>query len=84
MIDTTIIVASFLIRAFENENPRNKAEIMEAKLLYTDNEPFNESWDDTYGEFEIGDYSYAASEILFNVDYRAYLTEHQANNDGEE
>ena len=42
LIDTTVIVASFLIKAFENENPRSKTETVEAELLYTDNESFNE------------------------------------------
>ena len=75
LIDTTVVVAVFLIRTFENENPRTKAESEESELRYTDNEPFNEFWDDLYGEFEMGDYSFPASEILFNVDYKAYKTE---------
>ncbi len=84
LIDTTVIVASFLIRAFENENPRAKTAPIETKLLYTDNEPFNDFWDDLYGEFEMGDYSFPASEILFNVDYKAYVSEHQAFSEGDE
>lgn len=75
LIDTTVIVASFLIRSFENENSRAKTEPVEAVLLYTDNEAFNDFWDDLYGEFTMGDYSFPASEILFNVDYLAYVTE---------
>lgn len=78
LIDTTVIVASFLISAFENENPRSKKETVETELLYTDNEQFNESWDDMYSEFEMGDYSFSASEIFFNVDLKAYMTELQA------
>jgi len=85
LIDTTIIVASFLIRTFENENPRNKTESAEVQLLYTDNESFNDFWDGLYGEYEMGNYySYPASEILFNVDYKAYLTECQAFSAGDE
>ena len=84
LIDTTVIVASFLIRTFENENPRSKTESAGTELLYTDNEPFNEFWDDAYGEFEMGNYSYPASEILFSVDYKAYMTEHQAFTEGDE
>ncbi len=84
LIDTTVIVVSFLIRTFENETPRSKTETVEAKLLYTDYEPFNEFWDDLYGEFEMGDYSFPASEILFNVDYNAYVTEHQVFKEGDE
>ena len=75
LIDTTIIIESFLIRAFENEVPRTPPKSAEPLALYTDNEDFNESWDDSYGEFEMGEYSYPASEILFNVDNKAYSTE---------
>lgn len=84
LIDTTVIVASFLIRTFENENPRSKTEPVETKLLYGDNEPFNDFWDELYSEFEMGDYSYPASEILFNVDYKAYETEQKAFSEGDE
>ena len=78
LIDSTIIVASFLIRAFENENPRLITEPIETKQLYTDNETFNEFWDDVHGEFEMGEYAYPASEILFHVDHNAYITEQKA------
>ena len=84
LIDTTVIVASFLIKTFENENPRIKTGTVETELFYTDNEPFNEFWDDLYGEFEMGDYSFPGSEILFNVDHNAYVTEHQAFTEGDE
>ena len=84
MIDTTVIVASFLIRTFENENPRIETETDESELLYTDNEPFNDFWDDMYDEYEMGGYSFPASEILFNVDYEAYETELKAFSEGDE
>ena len=77
LIDSTVIVACFLIRTFENENPRNKLPV-DAKTLYEESEDFNESWDETYGEFAMGDYSFPASEILYNVDYPAYVTEQKA------
>jgi len=32
----------------------------------------------------MGDYSYTASEILYNVDYTAYTTEMKAYNESEE
>lgn len=77
LIDSTIIVACFLIRAFENENPRiNETE--EIKLVYLENEEFNNNWDELYGDFEMGEYSYTASEILYNVDFPAYATEQKA------
>ena len=78
LIDTTEIVSSFLIRAFENEVPRVIAKAPEPEITYSENEDFNESWDDMYGEFEMGEYSYSASEILFNVDNKAYKTERKA------
>lgn len=77
LIDSTVIVACFLIRTFENDNPRN-ATVTEEKLQLSENEDFNNFWDDTYGEFEMGDYSYPASEILYSVDYPAYKTECKA------
>lgn len=78
LIDTTDIIASFLIRNFENENPRLTGGPSERKTLLTDNPDFNDSWDDTFGDFEMGDYSYSASEILFFTDNEAYLTELKA------
>lgn len=83
LIDATVIIAAFLIRSFENENPRGKPEAEEAKPLYPEFEEFNDYWDDLYGEFEMGSYSFPASEILFYVDYKAYLTEQQAFEEGE-
>ena len=78
LIDTTVTVASFLIRTFEQNNPRIAVEPADEKEVYTENEPFNESWDDLYGDFEMGRYSFPASEILFNVDYLAYKSELKA------
>ncbi|MCM2283702.1 MAG: abortive infection family protein [Desulfobacula sp.] len=75
LVDTTVIVAAFLIRAFENENPRITPLPEEEQPLYIANDSFNDFWDDLYGEFEMGDYSFPASEILFNVDIKAYQTE---------
>lgn len=72
LIDTTVIIAAFLIRNFENENPRVSTE---AAPLYVENSDFNEYWDSTFGEFEMGDASYPASEILYNLDIQVYLTE---------
>ncbi len=83
LIDTTVIIASFLIRNFENENPRITIGSLERKVLLIDNLDFNDFWDDIYNEFTMGDYSYTASEILYNVDYQAYLTEHKAFLEGE-
>jgi hypothetical protein len=78
LIDTTVIVASFLIRSFETENPRTAAASVDPSVAYADNEDFNEYWDELYGSFDMGDYSYTASEILFGVDSQAYETEQKA------
>jgi hypothetical protein len=81
LIDSTLVVAVFLIRAFEERNEvavLDDDEITKDILLkYDESEDFNEFWDDIYGEFEMGDYSYVASEILFGVDYKAYETEYE-------
>ena len=84
LIDSTVIVAVFLIRAFENENPRIKAAAVEAEPLYPEFEAFNDYWDDSFGEFEMGSYSFPASEVLFYVDTKAYMTEQQAFAEGED
>ena len=88
LIDSTLVVAVFLIRAFEE---RKDAAVWVASdkasedtlLKYDESENFNTFWDDAFGEFGMGDYSYAASEILFNVDYKAYETEYQAFKESE-
>lgn len=81
LIDSTVTVAILMIRAFEE---RKGLEAVPADLTaappslnYDDAEEFNAFWDETYGEFEMSDYSYPASEILFNVDYQAYETEYK-------
>ncbi len=78
LIDTVEILTCFLIRNFENENPRKKIETLEETLDYWEAEEFNEFWDDSFGEFEMGNYAYSASEILFNVDKQAYINEYNA------
>lgn len=81
LIDSTLVVAVFLIRSFEERHsdiapPRDA----EANITpdYEDNAAFNNYWDETFGEFAMGQYSYPASEILFNVDAQAYAAEHKA------
>ena len=66
------------------KTPAAKQKLQNLKLLYTDNEPFNDFWDDLHGEFEMGGYSFPASEILFNVDNKAYETEQKAFSEGDE
>lgn len=78
LMSTVEIVSCFLIRNFENENPRRPKETLEETLDYFEAEEFNEFWDEAFGEFEMGSYAYPASEILFNVDKQAYLNEYKA------
>lgn len=82
LIDSTLVVAVFMIRAFEERKDAivlaNAETAKEELLNYDELEYFNSYWDDAYGEFQMGDYSYTASEILFSVDYKAYETEYSA------
>ena len=82
LIASTLAVAVFLIRAFEERKDHEIATSNNAvevpPLDYGAAEDFNAFWDEAYGEFEMGDYSYPASEILFSVDSQAYETEHKA------
>jgi hypothetical protein len=72
LISSVDIIAYFLIRNFETENPRIH---IKKQITYSEQEDFNEYWDELYGEFNMGDYSYSASEILYYVDNEAYLYE---------
>lgn len=75
LIDSTLVVAVFLIRAFEI---KNETEIREKEnLAYEELTEFNDFWDDSYGEFEMGDYSFTASEVLYGLDLKAYETEYK-------
>ena len=82
LIDSTLVVAVFLIRAFEERNgdvtaPAAGAGAADAAPEYDDQEDFNSFWDDSFGEFSMGQYSYPASEILFRVDLQAYQAEYK-------
>lgn len=77
LIDTVETVSVFLIRNFESQQSRTANELLEDTLKYFEAEQFNESWDDSFGDFEMGIYSYSASEILFNVDKQAYVNEYK-------
>lgn len=81
LIDSTLVVAVFLIRSFEE---RSSDVVMPVDAAanntpdYEDNEAFNNYWDETFGEFVMGQYSYLASEVLFSVDAQAYQAEYKA------
>lgn len=74
LLDSTAAVSVFLIGAYEQQKQGKSEE----RLDYDKASDFNDYFDDLYGEVEIGNYSYSASEILYNVDYNAYRTEHDA------
>lgn len=85
LLDSTVVVAVFLIRAFEERQAQTVApaavglaEDSATHPSYEDNEAFNDYWDESFGEFTMGDYAYTASEILFALDRQAYAAECQA------
>ena len=84
LINTVESVSVFLIRTFETQQNRTANELLIDTLDYWEAEEFNESWDDSFGEFAMGDYSFPASEILFNVDKQAYVTEYSTFTESEE
>ena len=73
LIDSIELIACLLIELFEGENIQIESL---PDLVYEDCDDFNEYWDDIYGEFSMGDYSYTASEILYNNDISAYKSEY--------
>ncbi len=81
LMDSTVIVAVFMIRAFEERKDAvvlPAADAQAERLKYNESEAFNAFWDDAYGEFVMGGYSYDASEVLYNMDYKAYEFEYNA------
>lgn len=76
LLDSIEILSCFLIRIFENklELPKFKQE----EVDFYENDNFNDYWDDIYGEFEMSNYSFSASEILYNVDKEAYVNEYKS------
>lgn len=81
LIDTVELVSVFLIRNVESKLEKSFSESLGDTVEYLEAEQFNEYLDDSFGVFEMGVYSYPASEILFNVDKQAYLNEYKVYND---
>lgn len=77
LIDTVETVCVFIIRNYESKKEKKATELLEDTLDYWEAEDFNEFWDDSFGEFTMGDYSFPASEILFSVDKQAYVNEYK-------
>lgn len=74
LIDTTVSVASLMIRTFEGASPRTKPKDV---LLYNDCEDFNELLDETNEPFQIGVNNYPASEAFYGVDRTSYESEYR-------
>lgn len=74
LFDSIKTIVIFLIRSFEQQHSQQSAiqPELEKEPEYTNCEVFNDFWDDIYGEFAMGEYSYPASLILFRVDSEAY------------
>lgn len=72
LINSVELIACFLISLYEGEHMNMN---LPKEIIYDECEEFNDYWDELYGEFFMGDYSYTASEILFNNDPNAYETE---------
>ena len=73
LLFSTELVCCFLIQLFETDNPRKPED--ETVIELDDNSEFKDFFDDLYGEFEMADYSFTASEILYNLDPKAYESE---------
>ncbi|MBF0577565.1 abortive infection family protein [Dysgonomonas sp. GY617] len=76
LLGSVEILCCFLIRIFESQIIKNHDN--NKHVNYQDSEGFNEYFDDLFGEFEMGRYSYPASEILYNVDNEAYINEYKS------
>jgi len=77
LIDSTELVACFLIRNHELDTPIVATE-SEEQLVYEICVDFNQEWDDVYGEISMGQYTFLASEVLFSLDYNDYVKEYKA------
>lgn len=79
LIDSTVAVAVFLIRAFEERQQRSLPPQVEPKPPtspdYDAHQDFNDYWDGAFGDFTMGSYVYCASEVLFKMDEKSYLVE---------
>lgn len=74
LINSVETVACFLIQLFEWKYPLRESIEEKEEIVYENCDDFNNYLDETFGEFTILEYSYTASEILYNVDRQAYKT----------
>ena len=75
LLGTTEIISCLLINLAEKESVNS---IKDSTMSYDESEDFNQYWDEVFGEFIMGEYSYSASEILYTMDYEAYKVELEA------
>lgn len=79
LIDSTVTVAVFMIRAFEERQGMAPTPVGEPEPSvapdYEAHQDFNDYWDGAFGDFAMGAYAYCASEVLFKMDSNAYLAE---------
>lgn len=74
LFDSIKTIIIFLIRSFEYKQV-NTIDTPKKEQENERNNVFDDFWDESYGEFVMGDYSYTASQILFAVDSEAYQYE---------
>lgn len=84
LLDSIEIVCLYLIRNCELKLNGGIPTGFEMDMPYEREDSFNGWWDEQFGEFNMGSYSYPASEILFNVDKQAYVNEYKAYTETEE
>jgi hypothetical protein len=69
LLFSTELVCTFLIELFETENPLAP---VEPEIIYEDNEDFNNYWDEICSEVVMGNFSFAPSAVLFNLELKSY------------
>lgn len=84
LLDSIQTITIFLIRSFEERQQDQDTFEEYTPPVYEDFEAFNEFWDDAFGEFAMGAYSYPASQILYYVDNEAYDYERKQLEETEE
>lgn len=84
LLDSIRTIAIFLIRSFEGNQQEQISPEESPSFSYDDFEEFNDWFDDSFGEFTMGPYSYPASQILYCVDNEAYHYERKQLEENDE
>lgn len=69
LITATESVSCFLIEAFELDNPIIS---IPPEIRYDEEIEFNQYWDELYAAYQMGDYTFNASEVLFKCEPESY------------